>query len=154
MKYQFPPHKHCCELSNLVEISETGEITNKWSFNWDEQDRAFDTPETRGSLEELWKHFGLEAPDFPFPAHFFLLLNHNTHLSFGDTIEEWACKEAGFGNEEAMQRSLSTNEIWTLSWQPKQNNHNQLYIAAPTIEELFAYLQSDEIEAEIVSFDY
>lgn len=81
------------------------------------------------------------------PSHpYGLMLGHNDHkgdyLTAADVVAEWdSCHWAPFWpSEEAKQRAVATDEIWTLRWYP-YTPVGQLYIAAPTLEELLAFAE-------------
>ena len=78
-----------------------------------------------------------------------LTLEHNVHLQDYMTaeqqIEEWDRNNSGpeWISAEAKQRSLETNEIWSLHWYPR-TAISFYYIAAPTLEELLDYAAKDD----------
>lgn len=82
-----------------------------------------------------------------FPKHdCSLKLEHNPHcyfyLSAGDWIaeEDGKCDEAMYvwRDELSKQRSIDSNEIWTLQWYPDTSD-TFFAIAAPTLSELLEF---------------
>lgn len=67
-----------------------------------------------------------------------LYLTHNDHKSVYDTLPEWLENCAAiydWADEEAKQRAIETDCIWTLQWYP----HSPIgftAVAAPTLPEL------------------
>lgn len=80
-----------------------------------------------------------------------LFLTHNEHLSYYETVEQWADMRYGsegcplFISEEAKAKCIATNDCWMLQWYPETpvGYHR---IAAPTLEELLAF--AAEIERQ------
>lgn len=75
------------------------------------------------------------------PAHKCgLALEHNEHrnyyLSAADWIREHDLYE--FASDEAKQRAIATDEIWTLHWYPETPISFNA-IAAPTLDELLEF---------------
>lgn len=81
------------------------------------------------------------------PSHpYGLTLSHNDHkadyLTAADVVAEWDgfCWAPTWPSEEAKQQAVDTDEIWTLQWYP-HTPVGQLYIAAPTLEELLTFAE-------------
>lgn len=82
-----------------------------------------------------------------FPAHKAgMTLDHNDHhssyMSAADRIKDlgdWCDWES----EEAKQRAIDTDSIWTLQWYP-QTPIGFLAVAAPTLAEVMAYAKRVE----------
>jgi hypothetical protein len=81
------------------------------------------------------------------PSHpYGLTLNHNDHksdyLTVADLVADWEEQSCApdWPSEEAKERAVATNEIWTLRWYP-YTPVGQLYIAAPTLEELLTFAE-------------
>lgn len=89
----------------------------------------------------------------PFPNHAGALeLQHNEFKSDYSTAEKWIadCDEIGedggiavpdWESEDAKQRAIDTDEVWTLHWYPNTPIGFH-YIAAPTFSELLKFAES------------
>jgi hypothetical protein len=72
------------------------------------------------------------------PAHKCgLFLTHNEHRDVYQSPADWIRENElyEFASEEAKQRAIATDEIWTLHWYPETPISFNA-IAAPTLEEL------------------
>lgn len=82
-----------------------------------------------------------------FPAHKCgMHLGHNEHKNIYETAEQWIGDNTwcDWENEEAKQRDIEIDEIWTLQWYP--NTPVGFYaLAAPTRPELLAYVMRAQI---------
>lgn len=74
-----------------------------------------------------------------------LYLKHNQHRDVYQSAVDW-CKDNDadngvaaydFASEEAKQRAIATDEIWTLQWYPNTPICCHM-IAAPTLDELLS----------------
>jgi hypothetical protein len=80
-----------------------------------------------------------------------LYLEHNAHRDYyqsaADWFEEQSHRECTYDwpNDEAKQRAVATNEIWTLQWYPRTPIGCHM-IAAPTLEELLSFAERIEHE--------
>lgn len=79
-----------------------------------------------------------------FPAHKCgLYLTHNEHRDNYEDIEKWIIdEEARFEWESPAhrQRAIDTDECWVLQWYPN-TPVGFLCVAAPTLEELLAFVE-------------
>lgn len=71
-----------------------------------------------------------------------LHLCHNEHKNYYQSVEEFVLGSLfDWKDEEAKQRAIATDEIWTLQWYP--NTPVCCYcVAAPTLEELLEFANS------------
>lgn len=69
-----------------------------------------------------------------------LYLEHNPHKDVYETLEAFYLGDRwpSFVSEEAKQRSIDTNEIWTLRWYPLTPVGFYL-VAAPSLEECLQF---------------
>lgn len=79
--------------------------------------------------------------DFPrlLPRHKCgLHLEHNAHKNTYESAEQWIADNdwCDWENEDAKQRAIDTDEIWTLQWYP-DTPVGFYALAAPTLAELF-----------------
>lgn len=80
-----------------------------------------------------------------------LTLEHNPHTAYYETVAQWLSRPEREGEDdfyawqsnEARQRAIDTNEVWTLQWYP-DTPIGFIAIAAPTLDELLAFASSDE----------
>lgn len=73
-----------------------------------------------------------------FPKHKCgLYLQHNPHKDYYDRVETYIKDNdlEEWENEEAKQRAIETDEIWTLQWYP-DTPIGFYCVAAPTLEEV------------------
>lgn len=68
-----------------------------------------------------------------------LHLNHNDHKNVYETAEQWIVDNdwCDWENDEAKQRAIATDSIWTLQWYP-DTPVGFYAVAAPTLDELLA----------------
>ena len=79
--------------------------------------------------------------DIAFPRHEAgLSLNHNDHKNIYQPAAEWIAENdwCDWKDEDAKQRAVATNEIWTLQWYPN-TPVGFIALAAPTLQELLAW---------------
>jgi len=84
-----------------------------------------------------------------------LTLEHNNHRNVYQTARKWWAEESerdpdnppyDWESDEARERALATDEVWTLHWYPR-TPIGFFCIAAPTLDELLAYaLQVEDKE--------
>ena len=94
--------------------------------------RNMETDKTAPPIGRLKELLGL------FPKHNCgLHLNHNDHKNVYEKAEQWIVDNdwCDWENEEAKQRAIDTDEIWTLQWYP-DTPVGFCALAAPTFEEL------------------
>jgi len=78
-----------------------------------------------------------------------LFLEHNVHKNYYNTAKEaiFQQREQEIGphwkDEEAVQRAIETNEIWTLQWYP-ETSIGFCQVAAPTLQELLELANSGD----------
>lgn len=64
-----------------------------------------------------------------------LSIVHNEHKSNYETVEQWLEDDFfQWDSEEAKQRAIETDEVWTIQWYPNTPIGSHA-IAAPTLEE-------------------
>lgn len=90
--------------------------------------------------------------EFFIPKHEFdLYIVHNNHKRCGlDVKEEILSRDDLWESEEAKQRAVETNEMWTMIWGVVNSVNRKIEdksIAAPTLNELlfFYYKNKDKI---------
>jgi len=79
-----------------------------------------------------------------FPEHKAgLHLMHNDHKSVYEPAEQWIADNewCNWQSDEAKQRAIATDSIWTLQWYP-ETPVGFIALAAPTLEELLAWANS------------
>lgn len=76
------------------------------------------------------------------PQHQSLLIQHNSHVSEGETVSYWLeqlqPEPSDFPSEEAQLRAVMTGELWALQWQDAGGLH---FLLAPTFDELMHFAQ-------------
>lgn len=80
-----------------------------------------------------------------FPEHKCgLFLEHNAHRDYYQSVADWMKDQDERGgmyeweSEEAISRSIATDEIWTLQWYPN-TPVGFIAVAAPTLRELLCW---------------
>jgi len=72
-----------------------------------------------------------------------LCIEHNEHKSLYEIISIWIYENTCYNwkNEEAKQRAIETDEVWTMQWHPDSpvSFHS---LAAPTFDELLELANS------------
>ena len=83
-----------------------------------------------------------------FPKHdCSLCLEHNPHKNYYETVDAYvASTKVSWKDDDARNKAVQTNELWTLQWYPR-TPVVFMSIAAPSLEELLAFAQ--EVEAEV-----
>jgi hypothetical protein len=72
-----------------------------------------------------------------FPAHKCgLSLEHNQHRNYYESVELWLTNNTwcDWENDEAKQRAIDTDEVWSLQWYPDTPVGFRA-VAAPTLDE-------------------
>lgn len=88
---------------------------------------------------------GLKEDEFP-RHNGSLTLEHNEHRDCYDPLEEWLSEtKYDWPSEEAKERAIQTDSLWTLHWYPDTpiGFHS---IAAPTLRELLDF--AAQVEGE------
>lgn len=73
-----------------------------------------------------------------FPSHKAgLRLEHNQHRNYYEKAADWIAENewCDWESEEAKQKAIKTDEIWTLQWSP-ETPIGFCGVAAPTLEDL------------------
>jgi len=82
-----------------------------------------------------------------FPAHRAELhLDHNDHKNAYESAEHWIVENGetyAWQDDEAKQRAIDTDEIWTLQWYPN-TPIGFFAVAAPTLDEVLALAKAVE----------
>lgn len=86
------------------------------------------------------------------PRHISLTIEHNDHRTNFESVEIYLLTRGDHGpdfeSEEAKQRSIETNDLWTIQWFPDTPN-GSIYLAAPTLDELLVFaLKVEEDQSE------
>jgi len=80
-----------------------------------------------------------------FPKHeCSLTLQHNAHKDYHQPLAEYIEENDWFDwiSDDAKQRALEANEIWTLHWYPSTPIGSHA-VAAPTLHELLEFVNSN-----------
>jgi hypothetical protein len=80
-----------------------------------------------------------------FPAHKAgLNLEHNQHKNYYEKAEDWIAENewCDWENEEAKQKAIVSDEIWTIQWYP-DTPVGFIAIAAPTLTDLLRLANSE-----------
>ena len=73
-----------------------------------------------------------------------LSLEHNTHKTYYETVEQWLENNTwcDWESDEAKQKAIDTNEVWTLQWYPNSPIGFNA-VAAPTFEDVIRLANSE-----------
>jgi hypothetical protein len=87
--------------------------------------------------------------DVNWPAHEAgMQLSHNEHKTCYQSAKDWVEEEQDnydWESDEAKQRAIETDSIWTLIWFPETPTKS-FGIAAPTFEELLRFANAPVVE--------
>ena len=82
-----------------------------------------------------------------FPSHTYgLYLEHNVHRDMEQSLQDWLNDihaDGYFASQEALERSLSTDECWSLEWYP-ETPLDVYRVMAPTLQEVLALAMAYE----------
>lgn len=73
-----------------------------------------------------------------------LHIEHNTHKSYYQTAAQWVAEvgaDYDWNSNEAKQRAIDTDEVWTMTWFPNTPVGSHA-VAAPTLQELLEFANS------------
>jgi len=72
-----------------------------------------------------------------------LTITHNEHKNCYETVAQHLMQcDYSWQSEEHRQRSINTNELWTMQWYP-ETPIGFLLAAAPTLQELIGFVNAE-----------